>query len=112
MTLLSIISTFEASFVLYISTVSLIPLNKYIKLCTLSLDGSKYLTKGEVSYINDKVTHYRGVAVYEIKVKDLEEENKEYIFYIEQNHKDEFALNKKYSFLTCQSVIVAYDEII
>lgn len=108
----TIISTFEASFVLYICAVSLVPLQKYIKLSTLSLSGGKYLTKGCITNINEKVTHYKGVAVYEIKVKDLEEENKEYIFYIEQTHKDEFALNKTYSFLTYQSVIVSYEEVI
>ncbi len=110
--LLTTISTIEASFVLYICAVSLVPLNKYIKLSTTSLSGGKYLTKGQINSINEKVTHYRGVAVFEIKVKDLEEENKEYIFYVEQTHVSEFANNKTYSFLTYQSLIVGYDEVI
>lgn len=110
--LLTTISTIEASFVLYICAVSLVPLNKYIKLSTLSLNGGKYLTKGQVTSINEKLTHYRGVAVFEIKVKDLEEENKEYIFYVEQTHVSEFANNKTYSFFTYQSLIVGYDDVI
>ena len=110
--LLTTISTMEASFVLYICAVSLVPLNKYIKLSTLSLSGGKYLTKGQVTSINEKVTHYRGVAAFEIKVKDLEEENKEYIFYVEQNHIEGFEVDKTYMFITYQSLITGYEEVI
>ena len=107
--LLTAIASFEASFIVYICAVSLSPLNHYLKLSNLSLSGNKYQTKGEVVSINEKVTHYKGVAVYEIKVKDLEEENKEYIFYVEQNLAKEFSKEKTYSFITYQSLITAYE---
>ena len=107
--LLTLIASFEATFILYTLMVSLIPLSNYIKLSNATLSGNKYLTKGEVIKINKKVSHYKGVAIYEIRVKDLEEENKEYLFFVEQSYKSEFGLNKTYSFITYQSVITSYE---
>ena len=107
--LLTIVAALEASFILYLCVVSLVPLNNYLKQCQLSLTENKYETKGEVISIADKVTHYKGIAVKVIKVKDLEEENKEYSFYIEQNQEG-FLLGKKYTFITYQSIIVSYEE--
>ena len=70
------------------------------------------MTKGLIISSTDKVTHYKGVAVKEIRVKDLEEENKEYVFYVEQNVEIKFEENKTYSLITYQNVVVAYDEVI
>ena len=109
--LLSIIGTSGASTVLLIFVVSIMPLNNYIKLSNLSLSGNKFSTKGLIESINEKVTHYKGVAVREIRVKDLEEENKIYIFYVEQNLIDEFSFEKEYKFVTYQSVVMAYEVI-
>lgn len=107
--LLTLIAAAEASFILYLCVVSLTPLNNYIKQCQLSLTGNKYETKGVVVSIADKITHYKGIAVRIIRVKDSEEENKEYSFYIEQNQ-DGFLLGKKYTFITYQSIITSYEE--
>ena len=106
----TIIASLEASFILYICVVSLFPLHNLIKLYELSLSGNKFMTKGKIVSINDKVTHFKGVAVREVRVLDLEEESKEYIFYIEQNSSEEFIAEKTYSFITYQSLIVAYEE--
>lgn len=108
----TIIASLEASFILYICVVSLFPLHNLIKLYELSLSGNKFMTKGKIVSINDKVTHFKGVAVREVRVLDLEEENKEYIFYIEQNSSEEFVLEKTYSFITYQSLITSYEEAI
>ena len=108
----TIIASLEASFILYICVVSLFPLHNLIKLYELSLSGDKFMTKGKITSINDKVTHFKGVAVKEVRVLDLEEENKEYIFYIEQNSLEEFAIEKTYSFVTYQSLITSYEEVI
>ena len=70
------------------------------------------MTKGKIVSISDRVTHFKGVAVREVRVLDLEEENKEYIFYIEQNSLEEFAIEKTYSFVTYQSLITSYEEVI
>ena len=110
--LFTIIASLEASFVLYLSVVSLFPLHNLIKLYELSLSGNKFMTKGKIVSINDKVTHFKGVAVREVRVLDLEEEIKEYIFYIEQNSSEEFVLEKTYSFITYQSLITSYEEAI
>ena len=107
--LLTLIASIEATFILYTLMVSLIPLSNYIKLSNATLSGNKYLTKGKVIGISEKVSHYKGVAIYEIRVKDLEEENKEYLFFVEQSYKSEFELNKTYSFITYQSVITSYE---
>jgi hypothetical protein len=108
----TIIASLEASFILYICVVSLFPLHNLIKLYELSLSGNKFMTKGKITFINDKVTHFKGVAVKEVRVLDLEEENKEYIFYIEQNSLEEFVVEKTYSFVTYQSLITSYEEVI
>ena len=109
--LLTIICTVEASFILYMVVVSLVPLNNYIKMCSLSLTSAKYSTKGHVVEIADKVTHYRGVAVKEIKVIDLEEENKQYTFYVEQNESRGIVKDKDFLFVTYQSVITSYEDL-
>ncbi len=108
----TIIASLEASFILYICVVSLFPLHNLIKLYELSLSGNKFMTKGKITSISDKVTHFKGVAVKEVRVLDLEEENKEYIFYIEQNSLEEFVVEKTYSFVTYQSLITSYEEVI
>ena len=108
----TIIASLEASFILYICVVSLFPLHNLIKLYELSLSGNKFMTKGKIVSISDKVTHFKGVAVREVRVLDLEEENKEYIFYIEQNSLEEFVVEKTYSFVTYQSLITSYEEAI
>ena len=108
---LATITTLEANFILYMVVVSLVPLNNYKKLSMLSLSGNKFMTKGLITSINDKVTHYKGVAVFEIKVKDLEEENKDYIFLLEQSFKDIFIKDKSYTFITYQSLITAYEDL-
>lgn len=108
--LMAIVCTIEASFILYLFVVSFVPLNNLIKLYSLSLGGNKFLTKGKVVSISDKIAHFKGVAVIEIKVIDLEEENKEYLFYIEQSVKDVFKVEKVYSFVTYQSLITSYEE--
>lgn len=108
----TIIASLEASFILYICVVSLFPLHNLIKLYELSLSGNKFMTKGKIVSISDRVTHFKGVAVREVRVLDLEEENKEYIFYIEQNSLEEFAIEKTYSFVTYQSLITSYEEVI
>ena len=106
----AIITTVEATAILYMLAVCLFPLNHYIKICSLSLYGNKYATIGKVQRIpSEKVSHYRGVAVREVLVLDIEE-NKEYKFFVEQNCKEEFEEGKVYKFITYQSVIVAYDE--
>ena len=108
--ILTIVSTLEASFVLYVTVVYLVPLNNYIKQCELSLVGSKFMTKGKVVEIAEKITHFKGIAVREIKVMDLEEENKEYKFYVEQTSYDSFIKDKTYSFVAYQSLITSYEE--
>ena len=108
--ILTIVSTLEASFVLYVIVVSLVPLNNYLKQCELSLAGSKFVTKGKVVEIAEKITHFKGIAVREIKVMYLEEENKEYKFYVEQTSSDSFIKDKTYSFVTYQSLITSYEE--
>lgn len=108
--ILTIVSTLEASFVLYVTVVSLVPLNNYLKQCELSLVGSKFMTKGKVVEIAEKITHFKGIAVREIKVMDLEEENKEYKFYVEQTSYDSFIKDKTYSFVAYQSLITSYEE--
>lgn len=110
--LISIVASLGASFILYLCVVSLVPLNHYLKLCDSSLSGNKYMTKGQIISSTDKVTHYKGVAVKEIRVKDLEEENKEYVFYVEQNVEIKLEENKTYSLITYQNVVVAYEEVI
>ncbi len=108
--LLALICTVEASFILYMVVVCLIPANNYMKLCRLSFTSTKYSTKGKIISVNQKVTHYRGVAVREIKVLDLDE-NKELIFYVEQYVSHSFLLNEEYIFVTYQSVITSYEII-
>ena len=68
--LLTIICTVEASFILYMVVVSLVPLNNYIKISTLSFSATKFSTEAHVVSVAEKVTHYRGVAVREVKVID------------------------------------------
>ena len=109
--LLALLCTLEATFILYTFVVSIIPVNHYINLSILSVNGNKYLTKGKVVDINSKVTHYKGVAVKEIKIIDLEvEEEKEYIFYVEQHLVDNFKVEEAYSFVTYQSLIISYEK--
>lgn len=107
---LAIIWTLAASLILYLGAVCLSPLNSYLKLSNASLTGNKFSTKGKIISISHKITHVQGIAVKEIKVVDLEEENKEYIFYVEQHHSGAFILDKSYTFTTYQSVIIAYEE--
>lgn len=109
--LLAIICTVEATFILYMSVVCLAPLNSYLKICNSSFNGSKFSTKAKVVEVANKITHYRGVAVREIKVIDLEENNKEYIFYLEQNQGLEIIPEKEYVFMTYQSVITSYENL-
>ena len=109
--LLAFIWTVEASFILYMIVVSLIPLNNYMKVCRASFNGAKFSTKGHVSEVANKVTHYKGVAVREIKVVDLDEENKTYTFYVEQNKGHGIAPDQDYVFVTYQSVITSYDSL-
>ena len=59
--------------------------------------------------VNQKITHYKGIAVREIKVVDLDEENKQYIFYLEQNKEYIFEKDGSYMFVTFQSVITSYE---
>ena len=110
--LLTIVATIGASMVLYLLATSLMPLNHFLKVCNESLTSNKFLTKGKIISVYDKVTHYKGVAVIEIKVKDLEEENKEYVFYVEQSFNNLFIEGKTYSLKTYQSFISEYDEVI
>ena len=109
--LLAFIWTVEASFILYMIVVSLIPLNNYMKVCRASFNGAKFSTKGHVVEVNEKVTHYRGIAVREIKVIDLEEENKQYVFYVEQNESRGIVKDKDFLFVTYQSVITSYEDL-
>ena len=109
--LLAIICTVEASFILYMVAVSLVPLNNYLKLCNASFTGTKFSTKGRIIDISPKVTHYQGITVREIKVLDLDEENKQYIFYVEQNKGHALAENHEYVFVTYKSVITGYDNL-
>ena len=109
--LLAFICTVEATFILYMVVVSLVPLNNYLKVCNASFSGTKFSTKGHVIDVNPKVTHYRGVAVREIKVLDLDEENKQYTFYVEQNKGHGIAPNQDYVFVTYQSVITGYENL-
>ena len=109
--ILTAICAVEATFVLYTIVVSLVPLNNYIKVSTLSLTSAKYSTKGHVIEVADKVTHYRGVAVREIKVIDLEEENKQYTFYVEQDESRGIVKDKDFVFITYQSVITSYETL-
>lgn len=108
--ILTVLSTAEGTFVVFMLAVSLFPLNHYIKICDLSVNGNKFSTMGRVKEISNKITHYRGVAVKEITVIDIEE-HKEYIFYVEQNINDDFSVNCVYKFLTYQSFILAYENI-
>ncbi|MBO4856273.1 MAG: hypothetical protein J5511_02750, partial [Bacilli bacterium] len=109
--LLAFICTVEATFILYTVVVSLVPLNNYIKLSTASFGATKFSTKAHVVDVACKVTHYKGVAVREIKVIDLDEENKQYVFYVEQNKGHGIAPNMDYVFVTYQSVIVSYENL-
>ena len=108
---LAVICTVEASFILYMVVVSLAPLNSYIKLSLLSFNATKFSTKGHVVEVSEKVTHYRGIAVREIKVIDLEEENKQYVFYVEQNESRGIVKDKDFLFITYQSVITSYEDL-
>ena len=81
-----------------------------MKVCRASFNGTKFSTKGHVSEVANKVTHYKGVAVREIKVVDLDEENKTYTFYVEQNKGHGIAPDQDYVFVTYQSVITSYDS--
>ena len=87
------------------------PINNLIKISNASLSGNKFSTKARVISINSKVTHYRGIAVSEMKVLDLEENNKEYIFYVEESSSSTFEVNKEYQFVTYQSVVVSYEDL-
>ena len=109
--LLAVLWTVTASIVLYFIVVSLVPINNLIKISHASLNGNKFSTKAKVISINSKVTHYRGIAVSEMKVLDLEENNKEYIFYVEENSSSTFEVNKEYQFVTYQSVVVSYEDL-
>ena len=109
--LLTAICSVEASFILYTVVVSLVPLNNYLKICNLSFNATKFSTKAHVVEVAEKVTHYRGVAVREVKVLDLEEENKEYIFYVEQDASRGIVKNKDFLFITYQSVITSYEDL-
>ena len=109
---IALAGTISATLVLYLSVVSLSPLNRYLKLIKESLNGNKWSTKGTVVSINDKVTHYREIPVIEVRVVDIEEENKEYVFYVESNTKRDLSVNKTYSLITYQSVVVAYEELL
>lgn len=109
--LLAVLWTVTASIVLYFIVVSLVPINNLIKISNASLSGNKFSTKGRVKSINSKVTHYRGIAVSEMKVLDLEENNKEYIFYVEESSSSIFEVNKEYQFVTYQSVVVSYEDL-
>ena len=109
--LLAVLWTVTASFVLYFIVVSLAPINNLIKISNASLSGNKFSTKARVMSINSKVTHYRGIAVSEMKVLDLEENNKEYIFYVEESSSSTFEVNKEYQFVTYQSVVVSYEDL-
>ena len=109
--LLAVLWTVTASIVLYFIVVSLVPINNLIKISNASLSGNKFSTKARVISINSKVTHYRGIAVSEMKVLDLEENNKEYIFYVEENSSSTFEVNKEYQFVTYQSVVVSYEDL-
>ena len=107
--ILTVLSTAEASFVLYMLAVCLFPLNHYIKIGSLAMNGNKFASNGRVKDLPNKIVHYRGVAVKEITVIDIEE-GKEYIFYVEQNCKEEFVTERVYKFVTYQSFIISYDE--
>ena len=109
--LLAVLWTVAASIVLYFIVVSLVPINNLIKISHASLNGNKFSTKAKVISINSKVTHYRGIAVSEMKVLDLEENNKEYIFYVEESSSSTFEVNKEYQFVTYQSVVVSYEDL-
>ena len=109
--LLAVLWTVTTSIVLYFIVVSLVPINNLIKISNASLSGNKFSTKARVISINTKVTHYRGIAVSEMKVLDLEENNKEYIFYVEESSSSTFEVNKEYQFVTYQSVVVSYEDL-
>ena len=109
--LLAVLWTVTASIVLYFIVVSLVPINNLIKISNASLNGNKFSTKARVISINSKITHYRGIAVSEMKVLDLEENNKEYIFYVEESSSSTFEANKEYQFVTYQSVVVSYEDL-
>ena len=108
---LAVVCALETSFILYTFLISLIPLLNYQKLCKTALDGNKYQTKALITGIEDKVKHVRGIAVKEIRVKDLEEE-KEYAFYIEDNNDISLIkVGEKYIFTTYQSIVVKYENL-
>ena len=109
--LLAVLWTVSASIVLYFIVVSLVPINNLIKISNASLSGNKFSTKARVISINSKITHYRGIAVSEMKVLDLEENNKEYIFYVEESGSSTIEVNKEYQFVTYQSVVVSYEDL-
>lgn len=109
--LLAIISTLEASFVLYTLISALIPTLKYEKVCKSSLEYTKYETNAVIISIAEKVKHVRGISVKEIKVKDIEED-KEYAFYIENNNDiSDIVVGNKYRFVTYQSILVKYENL-
>lgn len=108
--LITIIATLGASVTLVIIVISIIPLNNFLKMCRLSINGNKYSTKGKIELIAEKITHYRGVPVRELKIIDLEENNKSYTFYVEQNLVGNLMKDNVYTFTTYQSFITAYEE--
>ena len=103
---IALAGTISATLVLYLSVVSLSPLNKYLKLIKESLNGNKWSTKGTIVSINDKVTHYRDFPVIEVRVVDIEEENKEYVFYVESNTKTDLSVKENVTYSVSSDLIL------
>lgn len=108
---LATVCAIESGLIIYTLTTSLFPLLNYQKLCKNALEGNKYETNALVIEIVTKVRHVKGVAVRQIKVRDLNED-KDYSFFIEDNNDiSEIKLGDKYRFITYQSVVVKYENL-
>ena len=88
---LATVCAIESGLIIYTLTTSLFPLLNYQKLCKNALEGNKYETNALVIEIVTKVRHVKGVAVRQIKVRDLNED-KDYSFFIEDNNDISFCL--------------------
>ena len=109
--LLALVSSIEMSFILYTLLTSLIPLQSYQKVCKNALNSNKYETNALILSVNYKTKHVKGVAVKEIKVRDVDE-NKEYAFYIEDNNDiANIQIGSKYLITTYQSFVVSYENL-
>ncbi len=108
---LAVVCAIETSFIMYIFLTSLIPLQSYQKVCKSALINNKYETTAMIIGLGDKTKHVKGIAVKEIKVRDLDE-NKEYALYIEDNNDiSDIKMGNRYRFMTYQSIVVKYENL-